>query len=56
MNHFVALSILGIAIATVFSLITKEGPQEQIRYFGKLFAYMVMGSLAGAWVRSAIPW
>lgn len=56
MNHFVALSILGIAIATVFSLITKEDPQEQIRYFGKLFAYMVIGSLAGAWVMSAIPW
>jgi len=55
-NHFVALSILGIAIATVFSLITKEDPQEQIRYFGKLFAYMVIGSLAGAWVMSAIPW
>ena len=56
MNHFIGLSILGIAIAIVFALITKEDPREQTRYFLKLVVYMLFGSLAGAWVMSAIPW
>ena len=56
MNHFVGLSVLGVAIAIVFALITREDPGEQARYFLKLIAYMILGSLAGAWVMSAIPW
>jgi uncharacterized membrane protein YfcA len=56
MNHFVMLAILSLAVAIVFTLITKEDSREQIKYFLKLLLYMVIGSLLGAWVMSAIPW
>ncbi len=56
MNHFTGLIILAFGIALVFALIAKEGRPARIRYFFKLLAYMILGSLAGAWVMSAIPW
>ncbi len=56
MNHFSGLSILALGVATVFALIAKENRCEQWRSFFKLLAYMILGSLAGAWVMSAIPW
>ena len=56
MNHFVMLLILSLAIAGVFALITENTRSTQIRYFLKLLLYMVVGSLAGGWVMSAIPW
>ncbi len=56
MNHFSGLIILALGVATVFALIAKENRREQWRYFFKLLAYMILGSLAGAWVMSAIPW
>jgi len=56
LNHFTGLIVLAFCIAIVFALIAKEDRQAQIRYFFKLLAYMILGSLAGAWVMSAIPW
>ena len=56
MNHFTGLIILAFCVATVFALIAKQDRRSQLRYFFKLLAYMILGSLAGAWVMSAIPW
>jgi len=56
MNHFTGLIVLALCIATVFALIAKEDGHARIRYFFKLMAYMILGSLAGAWVMSALPW
>lgn len=56
MNHFSGLIMLALGVATVFALITKEDWQEQVCYFFKLLAFMILGSLAGSWVMSAIPW
>lgn len=56
MNHFVMLVILSLAIATVFTLVTKQAKSEQLRYFSKMLLYMVVGSLVAGWVMSAIPW
>ncbi len=55
MNHYIAVSILSVCIATVFTLITKETQEERIRYFLKLLGYMVVGSFAVAWVMYSVP-
>jgi uncharacterized membrane protein len=56
MNHFVLLVIISLAIAVVFTLITKEDKKEQFKYFLKIILYMVVGSFVAGWVMSAIPW
>lgn len=55
MNHYIAISILSLCIATVFTLITKETKEERIRYFLKLMAYMVVGSFVAAWIMYSVP-
>ncbi|MCZ6486359.1 MAG: hypothetical protein O6826_11750 [Acidobacteria bacterium] len=54
MNHYIAISIISLCIATVFTLITKETKQERIRYFLKLMGYMVLGSFVAAWLMYSI--
>ena len=55
MNHYIAVSILSLCIASVFTLIVKESAEERIRYFLKLMGYMVVGSFVASWVMYAIP-
>ncbi len=55
MNHYIAISILSVCIATVFTLITKETKEERTRYFLKLLGYMVVGSFAVAWIMYLVP-
>ena len=55
MNHYFAISILSVCIATVFTLITKETQEERIRYFLKLLGYMVVGSFVAAWIMYSVP-
>ncbi len=50
MNHYLSLIVLSLCIASVFTLITKDTPEERIRYFLSLLAYMILGSLATGWV------
>ncbi len=50
------LIILSLAIALVFTLISKETKEERIRYFLTMILYMVVGSFLGSWLMSAIPW
>ncbi len=54
MNHYIAITIISLCIATVFTLITKETKQERIRYFLKLMGYMVLGSFVAAWLMYSI--
>ncbi len=54
MNHYLAISIISLCIATVFTLITKETKQERIRYFLELMGYMVLGSFVAAWLMYSI--
>ncbi len=55
MDHYVAISILSLCIASVFTLIVQESAQERIRYFLKLMGYMVLGSFAVSWIMYFIP-
>ena len=56
MNHFIGLLILSVCVASVFTLLNRDGSVERMRYFWKLMGYMVGGSLLGAWFMSFIPW
>jgi hypothetical protein len=55
MNHYVAISILSLCIASVFTLIVKESVGGRLRYFLKLMGYMVLGSFVASWVMYFIP-
>jgi hypothetical protein len=54
-NHYIAIAILSVCIATVFTLITEETQEERIRYFLKLLGYMVVGSFVAAWIMYSVP-
>ena len=55
MNHYVAILILSLCIASVFTLIVKESVEARLRYFLKLLGYMVLGSFGASWVMYFIP-
>jgi uncharacterized membrane protein len=55
-NHFLGLIILSLCIATVFVIVNRERKQDRVRYFLRLLAYMIVGSLLFAWVMYFIPW
>ncbi len=50
------LIVLSLAIAVVFTLISKDTARERARYFLTMILYMVVGSLVGSWLMSALPW
>ena len=54
MNHYIAILILSLCIASVFTLIVNESAGERIRYFLKLMGYMTLGSFLAAWIMHAI--
>lgn len=56
MNHFLLLVLLSLCISAVFAVISREGRDEQFRYFLTLLGYMVLGSLAAAWLMYFLPW
>ena len=55
MNHYVALLILSVCVATVFTFISRDHTRDRIRYFLRLLAYMVVGSFVMAWIMYAVP-
>jgi uncharacterized membrane protein YfcA len=56
MNHFVSLLILSVVVTSVFTAISHEAEKRRLRYFLIMFAWMVVGSLAAAWIMDFIPW
>lgn len=54
MNHFVGLMLLSLCVASVFTFVNPEAGDEPVRYFFKLLAYMIVGSLVFAWLMAFI--
>lgn len=55
MNHFLGLAILSVVVAMIFSILNRNERREQIRYLAVLLVYMIVGSLAFAWVMYLLP-
>ncbi len=56
MNHYLSLVILALAVTSVFTAISREAEKKRLRYFVTMLGYMVVGSLAAAWLMYFIPW
>ena len=55
LSHFEALVIFALIVSTVFSLITKNGPREQLRYGVFVFISFLAVALAVGWLMYPLP-
>ena len=50
LSHFSALVIFALIVSTVFAIITKQDPREQIRYGVFVFLSFLAVALAVGWI------
>lgn len=55
LSHFGALTIFAIIVSTVFALITKTEPREQLRYGIFVFLSFLAVALAIGWIMYPLP-
>jgi hypothetical protein len=55
LSHFQALVIFAVIVSTVFALITKNGPREQLRYGVFVFLSFLAVALAVGWIMYPLP-
>lgn len=55
LSHFEALIIFALIVSTVFALITKNSPREQIRYGVFVFFSFLFVALAVGWIMYPLP-
>ena len=55
LSHFSALTIFSLIVSTVFALITKNEPREQIRYGVFVFFSFLAVALAVGWIMYPLP-
>ncbi len=54
-SHFEALLIFAVIVSTVFALITRNTPREQLRYGLFVFVSFLAVALAVGWVMYPLP-
>lgn len=55
LSHFEALLIFAVIVSTVFALITKSTPREQVRYGIFVFLSFLVVALAVGWLMYPLP-
>jgi hypothetical protein len=55
LSHFAALTIFSLIVSTVFALITKSEPREQLRYGVFVFVSFLVVALAVGWIMFPLP-
>ena len=55
LSHFEALLIFSLIVSTVFALITKPTPREQVRYGIFVFLSFLFVALAVGWIMYPLP-
>jgi uncharacterized membrane protein len=54
-SHFILMLSFAFICSVVISLVTKNEPREQFRYFIKFFLSLVLIALAIAWIMYPFP-
>lgn len=54
-SHFLLMIIFALICSTVITLVTKNNPRDQWRYFVKFFLSLVLIALALAWLMYPFP-
>jgi len=55
LSHFTALSIFALIVSTVFALITKNEPREQLRYGIFVFLSFLAVAVVVGWIMYPLP-
>ena len=55
LSHFEALLVFALIVSTVFALITKNTPKEQVRYGVFVFISFLFVALAVGWIMYPLP-
>jgi hypothetical protein len=55
LSHFSALVVFALIVSTVFALITKNGPREQLRYGVFVFLSFLAVAIAVGWIMYPLP-
>jgi hypothetical protein len=55
LSHFGALVVFALIVSTVFALITKNGPREQLRYGVFVFLSFLAVAIAVGWIMFPLP-
>jgi len=55
LSHFGALLVFALIVSTVFALITKDEPKEQLRYGIFVFLSFLAVALAAGWIMYPLP-
>ena len=55
LSHFEALTAFAVIVSTVFALITKNGPREQLRYGVFVFLSFLAVAIAVGWIMYPLP-
>jgi len=55
LSHFTALSIFALIVSTVFALITKNEPREQLRYGVFVFLSFLAVAVVVGWIMYPLP-
>jgi hypothetical protein len=55
LSHFEALVVFALIVSTVFALITKNSPREQLRYGVFVFLSFLAVAIAVGWIMYPLP-
>jgi heme A synthase len=55
LSHFTALVIFAVIVSTVFALITKNDPKEQLRYGVFVFLSFLAVAIVVGWLMYPLP-
>ena len=55
MSHFTALTVFALIVSTVFALITKNEPREQVRYGVFVFLSFIAVAVVVGWLMYPLP-
>ena len=55
LSHFTALTVFALIVSTVFALITKNEPREQVRYGVFVFLSFIAVAVVVGWLMYPLP-
>jgi hypothetical protein len=55
LSHFTALVIFALIVSTVFAIITKNEPREQLRYGVFVFVSFLAVAFVVGWIKYPLP-
>lgn len=55
LSHFLLMLLYAFLVSAFFSLLWRQTSRDRLRMFGRIFAWMILGGLALAWLMYPFP-